>query len=97
MPDFKLSPRTHNFALAGAALIGGLAFASTAATAASGAYYRAELASPTISRAATPRSNLVTSHGKPPRFARLAGGAPRLFDAFFCTTTDASNRLYQSC
>ncbi|MHA4838959.1 CC_3452 family protein [Sphingopyxis sp. MSC1_008] len=46
MPDFKLSPRTHNFALAGAALIGGLAFASTAATAAGGAYYRAELASP---------------------------------------------------
>ena len=46
MPDFNLSPRTHNFALAGAALIGGLAFASTAATAAGGAYYRAELASP---------------------------------------------------
>lgn len=46
MPDFKLSPRAHNFALAGAALIGGLAFASAAATAAGGAYYRAELASP---------------------------------------------------
>ncbi|MGH6632893.1 CC_3452 family protein [Sphingopyxis sp.] len=46
MPIFKLSPRTHSFALAGAALIGGLAFASTAATAAGGTYYRAELASP---------------------------------------------------
>ncbi len=46
MPIFKLSPRTHNFTLAGAALIGGLAFASSAATAAGGTYYRAELASP---------------------------------------------------
>lgn len=46
MPIFKLSPRTHAFALAGAALIGGVAFASTAATAAGAAYYRAELASP---------------------------------------------------
>ncbi|WP_447765888.1 CC_3452 family protein [Sphingopyxis panaciterrae] len=32
--------------LAGAALVGGLAFASSAASAAGGAYYRAELASP---------------------------------------------------
>lgn len=46
MPIFKLSPLPHRFALAGAALIGGLAFASSAATAAGGAYYRAELASP---------------------------------------------------
>jgi hypothetical protein len=46
MPIFKLSPLPHRFALAGAALIGGLAFASTAATAAGGAYYRVELASP---------------------------------------------------
>ena len=46
MPDFKLSPRTHGFTLAGIALIGGLALASTAATAAGGTYYRAELASP---------------------------------------------------
>ena len=46
MPIFKLSPRTYSFAIAGASLIGGLAFASTAATAAGGTYYRAELASP---------------------------------------------------
>lgn len=46
MPIFKLSPRTQSFALASAALIGGLAFASTAATAAGGTYYRAELSSP---------------------------------------------------
>lgn len=46
MPEFKLSPRTHSLSLAGAALIGGVAFWSTAATAAGGAYYRAELASP---------------------------------------------------
>ncbi|MGN7929584.1 CC_3452 family protein [Sphingopyxis sp. 22461] len=45
MPIFTLSPRTHNFAIAGAALFGGLAFAS-AATAAGGTYYHAELASP---------------------------------------------------
>lgn len=44
MPIFKLSPLTH--LLAGAVTIGGLAFWSTAATAAGGAYYRAELASP---------------------------------------------------
>ncbi|AJA11256.1 Putative secreted protein [Sphingopyxis fribergensis] len=46
MPIFKPSPLPHSFALAGAALIGGLSFASSAATAASGAYYRAELAGP---------------------------------------------------
>ena len=46
MPDFNLSPLSSTFSLAGAALIGGLAFGSTAATAAGGAYYRAELASP---------------------------------------------------
>ncbi|MEI4506147.1 hypothetical protein WBQ88_04560 [Sphingopyxis sp. CCNWLW253] len=45
MPIFKLSPRTPSFAFAGTALFGGLAFAS-AATAAGGTYYRAELASP---------------------------------------------------
>jgi len=46
MASFKLSPLTQPFALARAALIGGLVFASTAATAAGGTYYRAELASP---------------------------------------------------
>lgn len=46
MPIFKLSPLPHSFTLAGAALIGGLALASTTATAAGGAYYRAELANP---------------------------------------------------
>lgn len=46
MPIFKLSLPTPSLALAGAALIGGLAFASTAATAAGDTYYRAELASP---------------------------------------------------
>jgi len=46
MPEFKLSPLTPSFALAGAALFGSLIFASSAATAAGGAYYRAELASP---------------------------------------------------
>ena len=46
MPIFKLSPHSRSFAIAGAALFGGLAFASSAATAAGGSYYRAELASP---------------------------------------------------
>ncbi len=46
MPIFKLSPLPHPRSLAGAALIGGLAFGSAAANAASGPYYRAELASP---------------------------------------------------
>jgi hypothetical protein len=46
MPIFKLSPLTHSFTIASAALFGGLALASTAATAAGGTYYRAELASP---------------------------------------------------
>ena len=46
MTIFKLSPLTQSFALAGAAIIGGFAFASTAATAAGGTFYRAELASP---------------------------------------------------
>ncbi len=46
MPDFKLSPRPHFLALAGAATVAGLACWSTAATAAGGAFYRAELASP---------------------------------------------------
>lgn len=46
MPIFKLSPLTHFLSLAGAVLIGGLTFWSTAAAAAGGAYYRAELASP---------------------------------------------------
>lgn len=46
MPEFKLSPLARSFAPASAALIGALAFASSAATAAGGAYYRAELASP---------------------------------------------------
>ncbi len=46
MPELKLSPLTHLLSLSGAVLIGGLAFWSSAATAASGAYYRAELASP---------------------------------------------------
>ncbi|HJS12286.1 CC_3452 family protein [Sphingopyxis sp.] len=45
MPIFTFSPHAHSFALAGA-LVGGLAFASSAATAAGGTYYRAELASP---------------------------------------------------
>ncbi|MDO9368686.1 MAG: hypothetical protein Q7T68_08970 [Sphingopyxis sp.] len=46
MPDFKLSPLTHFLSLAGSVAIGGLALSSTAATAAGGTYYRAELASP---------------------------------------------------
>ena len=46
MPDFKLSPLAPTLSLAGAILIGSLALGSTAATAAGGAYYRAELASP---------------------------------------------------
>ena len=46
MPDFKLSPLSATLSFAGAMMIGSLAFGSTAATAAGGAYYRAELASP---------------------------------------------------
>jgi hypothetical protein len=46
MPIFKLSPLPHSLSLAGAALIGGMAFWSAAATAAGGSYYRAELAGP---------------------------------------------------
>ncbi|SEH14800.1 hypothetical protein SAMN05428974_1275 [Sphingopyxis sp. YR583] len=46
MPIFKLSPLARSFALTSLALIGGFAFASSAATAAGGVYYRAELASP---------------------------------------------------
>lgn len=46
MPDFKFSPLASTLSLAGTLLIGTLAFASTAATAAGGAYYRAELANP---------------------------------------------------
>ncbi|HEV7314676.1 CC_3452 family protein [Sphingopyxis sp.] len=46
MPIFKLSPLPNSRSLAGAALIGGLAFWSVAASAAGGAYYRAELVSP---------------------------------------------------
>lgn len=46
MSKFKLSPLTHLLSIAGAVTIGGLTFWSTAATAAGGAYYRAELASP---------------------------------------------------
>lgn len=43
MPDFNLSPLAHYLSLAGAATIGGLAYASAAAAAPGGAYYRAEL------------------------------------------------------
>lgn len=46
MPKFKLSPLSNSRSLAGAALVGSLAVWSVAATAAGGAYYRAELASP---------------------------------------------------
>jgi hypothetical protein len=46
MPDFKISPLIRSLSLTGTALLGGLAFGSTAATAAGGAYYRAELGSP---------------------------------------------------
>lgn len=46
MPIFRFSPLTPLLPLAGAVTIGGLALWSTAATAAGGAYYRAELASP---------------------------------------------------
>ncbi|USI76504.1 hypothetical protein [Sphingopyxis sp. USTB-05] len=46
MPKLKLSPLTRSFTLTSSVLIGGLAFISSAATAAGGAYYRAELASP---------------------------------------------------
>lgn len=46
MPIFKLSPLPNSRSLAGAALIGGLAFWSVAASAAGGAYFRAELVSP---------------------------------------------------
>lgn len=46
MSAHKLSPLPRLFALGGAALIGGLGLVSTAASAAGGAYYRAELASP---------------------------------------------------
>ena len=46
MPIFKPSFLPQSISLAASALIGGLAFASTAATAAGGAYYRAELAGP---------------------------------------------------
>lgn len=45
MPDFNLSPRTIFLSLAGAMTVGGLTSGSAAA-AAGGAYYRAELASP---------------------------------------------------
>lgn len=44
MPIFKLSPRTHLLSIAGAVAIGGLTLWSSAATAAGGTYYRAELA-----------------------------------------------------
>ncbi|MBJ7499005.1 MAG: hypothetical protein JHC57_04530 [Sphingopyxis sp.] len=44
MPEFKLSPLVQSLTLAGAALAGALAPAS--ATAAGGAFYSAELASP---------------------------------------------------
>ncbi|WP_447932817.1 CC_3452 family protein [Sphingopyxis fribergensis] len=46
MPIFKLSPLIRSLSLVGIAVLGGLAFGSTMATAAGGAYYRAELASP---------------------------------------------------
>lgn len=46
MPIFKLSPRTHLLSIAGAVALGGLTLWSSAATAAGGTYYRAELASP---------------------------------------------------
>ncbi len=45
MPDFKLSPLAYSASLASAVLMGSAAFVSTA-TAAGGAYYRAELANP---------------------------------------------------
>lgn len=46
MPIFNLSPRTHLLSIAGAVALGGLTLWSSAATAAGGTYYRAELASP---------------------------------------------------
>jgi hypothetical protein len=46
MPGYKLSPLAHFLSLAGAVTIGSLALGPTAATAAGGAFYRAELASP---------------------------------------------------
>ncbi|WP_447757826.1 CC_3452 family protein [Sphingopyxis fribergensis] len=46
MPGYKLSPLAPFLSLAGAVTIGSLAFGSTAATAAGGSFYRAELASP---------------------------------------------------
>lgn len=46
MAEFTFSPRTHLLSIASAAAIGGLALWSTAATAAGGTYYRAELSSP---------------------------------------------------
>ncbi|HEY0598048.1 CC_3452 family protein [Sphingopyxis sp.] len=46
MPEHKLSPLSRFLSLAGAVTIGSLALGPTAATAAGGAFYRAELASP---------------------------------------------------
>lgn len=46
MPIFNLSPRTHLLSIAGAVALGGLTLWSSAATAAGGTYYRAELAGP---------------------------------------------------
>ena len=46
MPELKLSPLTHAFSLALAVLIAAFTFMATTATAATGASYRAELATP---------------------------------------------------
>ena len=46
MPEFKLSPLVRSLSLTGTALIGALAFAPAATTAAGGAFYSAELANP---------------------------------------------------